>query len=151
MKKNRDVISPSPLAGEGRGEGYKPAHKYYSPYIKDFARKMRKNSTAQEMKLWFVIRNRNIEYKFKRQFSIDNKYIADFVCLENRLIIEIDGGQHNGSFADIDRTFYLEQQNFRVIRFWNNEIDNNIDDCVEFLINELSTPHPNPLPQGERE
>jgi len=56
--------------------------------------------------------------------------------------IELDGGQHNQSFADTIRTFYLEEQNFRLIRFWNNEIDNNLDGCIEFVIKELDTPHP---------
>lgn len=145
--------SPSPLAGEDEfqhelesvrnsGEGYKMAHKFYAPYIKDFARTLRKNQTPQEIKMWSVLRNNNIGFKFRRQFSIDSKYIADFICLEKRLIIEIDGGQHNQCFSDVVRTFYLEKENFRVIRFWNNEINNNLDGCIEFLINELSTPHP---------
>ena len=103
---------------------------------------MRKEQTEQEYKLWQLIRNAKLGVKFRRQFPIDNKYIADFICLEKRLIIEIDGGQHNGSFSDVQRTFYLEKQNFRVIRFWNNEIDNNIEGCYEFLTNEISSPSP---------
>jgi len=112
---------------------------------------MRKNQTEQEIKLWSILRNNKLGFKFRRQFSIDNKYIADFVCLEKRLIIEIDGGQHNESFTDVKRTFYLKKQSFIIVRFWNDEIDNNIEGCFEFLIDELNTPHPNPLPQGARE
>jgi len=152
----------SPLAGEeefqhepesvrNSGEGYKVAHRTYAKYIKDFSRELRKNSTMQELKLWSILKNNGLGCKFRRQFAVDNKYIADFVCLEKRLIIEIDGGHHNESFIDINRTYYLEQQDFRVIRFWNNEIDANIDGCTEMLIRELdSTPHPSPLPQGAR-
>ena len=117
-------------------------HRYYASYIKEFARQMRKTPTIQERKLWRIIRNSKTGVKFRRQFPIDNKYIADFVCLEKRLIIEIDGGQHNAPFSDVQRTFYLEKQNFRVIRFWNNEIDDNPEGCYKFLINELSNPSP---------
>jgi very-short-patch-repair endonuclease len=141
---NSDICAlSSPLAGEDEfqrelesvrnsGEGYKIGHRNYAKYIKDFARDMRKNSTPQEIKLWATLKNNKLGSKFRRQFAIDNKYIADFVCLEKRLIIELDGGQHNGCFIDIDRTFYLEQQNFKLIRFWNNEIDKNFDDGMEF-------------------
>lgn len=145
-------ISTSPLAGEDEfqhelesvrnsGEGSQKAHKYYASYIKDFAREMRKKPTPQEKKLWITLKNSNLGFKFRRQFAVDNKYIADFICLEKRIIIELDGGQHNDSFSDIDRTFYLKKQNFRIIRFWNNEIDNNFDGCIEFIINELNLNH----------
>lgn len=151
----------SPLAGEvefqhepvsvrNSGEGDK-SHRKYSTYIKNFARELRKNATPQERKIWNILNNNKVGFKFRRQFAIDNKYIADFICLEKRLIIEIDGGQHNSSFDDINRTFYIEKQNFRIIRFWNNEIDNNIEGCIKLLVDELNTPHPNPLPQGARE
>ena len=120
----------------------KKNHRFYAPYIKNIARSMRTEQTEQEYKLWQLIRNGKLGVKFRRQFSIDNRYIADFICLEKRLIIKIDVGQHAGSFSDIQRTFYLEKQNFRVIRFWNNEIDNNIEGCYQFLINEITSPSP---------
>ena len=153
--KSNNQIPSSPLAGEeefqhelesvrNSGEGYKTAHRKYVPHIKNIARTLRKNSTAPELKLWSLIKNNQLGLKFRRQFPIDNKYIADFVCLEQRLIIEIDGGQHNQNFLDIKRTFYIEQQNFRIIRFWNDEINNNISGCIEYLTNELNTPHPSP-------
>ena len=162
--KRNDVnnFQSSPLAGEdefqhelesGRnsGEGYDAKHRIYPKYIKTFARNMRKNSTLQERKLWQILKNKNLGFKFRRQSAIDNKYIADFICFEKRLIIEIDGGQHNKCFLDIERTFYIEQQNFIILRFCNNEIDNNFYGCIQVLINELNTPHPSPLPQGARE
>ena len=133
------------LAGEMSGgqRGVKEVnHRYYAPYIKDFSRKMRKEMTPQEVKLWQLIRKEKLGVKFRRQFAIDNKYIADFACLEKRIIIEIDGGQHCGNFNDIQRTFYLNKKNFRVIRFWNNEIDFNIEGCIDFLKREIDTPHP---------
>lgn len=160
--------SSSPLAGEDEfqhelesvrnsGEGYKTSHRYYSPYIKDFSRALRKDSTTQERKMWSILKNNKLGFKFRRQFNVDNKYIADFICLKKRLIIEIDGGQHNEPFYDATRTFYLENHSFIIIRFWNNEVDNNFDGCIELLLKELDTPHPcctphpSPLPQGARE
>ena len=125
-------------------------HRTYAPYIKEFARNLRKNQTDAESKVWQLIRNNATGYKFRRQFAIDSKYIADFICLEKRLIIEIDGGQHNENTKDIERTLYLAEQDFRVIRFWNNEILQNLEGCYEVLMRELNAPHPNPLPQGER-
>lgn len=161
MIKGSGHQSSSPLAGEeefqhelesvrNSSEGCTVSHRYYAPYIKDFARSMRKNQTIQERKFWSILRGNKLNFKFRRQFVVDSKYIADFICLDKRLIIELDGGQHNESFLDVQRTFYLKQQNFRIVRFWNNEVDENMDGCVEFLLGELDTPHPSPLPQGAR-
>lgn len=115
-------------------------HQYYAPYIKEFARALRKNQTEEEKKFWQIVRNSKLGVKFRRQFQIDNKYIADFVCLEKHLIIEIDGGQHNDNFYDVQRTFYLENLDFKIIRFWNNEINQNIDGCVQYLKEIISSP-----------
>ncbi|MHA1540623.1 MAG: endonuclease domain-containing protein, partial [Alphaproteobacteria bacterium] len=93
-------------------------------------------------KLWSRIRNKNLDVKFRRQHQIGSKYIADFVCLEKRLIIELDGGQHCENENDKIRTLYLEKHNFRVIRIWNNEILENLNGCLEFILEELNTPHP---------
>ena len=99
--------------------------------IKQFARAMRKNPTEAERKFWGAVRKEQLGYKFRRQLAIDDKYIVDFVCLEKRLIIEIDGGQHSESDKDVARTAYLEKQNFRVIRYWNHEILHNLAGCLE--------------------
>ena len=147
------ALLPPPLRGRG-GVGGMPSHRNYPVYIKEFARALRKNPTEAEQKFWSILRNNSTGFKFRRQFAIDGKYIADFVCLEKRLIIEIDGGQHNENEVDAQRTLYLEEQNFRVIRFWNNEILQNLDGCYQILIDELHkefTPLPNPPPQGGRE
>ena len=98
--------------------------------LTNIARGLRKNQTPQEQKLWNLLRNKR--YKnlcFKRQFIIGN-YIVDFVCREKKLIIEVDGGQHNQDdniAYDNERTKYLESEDYKVLRFWNNDIDNNID------------------------
>jgi|WetSurMetagenome_2_1015567.scaffolds.fasta_scaffold29001_2 very-short-patch-repair endonuclease len=92
-------------------------------------RNLRKNSTPQEIVLWSRLKNNNFKnLKFRRQYNI-GKYIADFICLERKLIIELDGWQHkeeNQERYDQERTKYLERQGFKVIRFWNNEINNNL-------------------------
>jgi len=94
------------------------------------ARKLRNNMTEQEKKLWYYLRKRLINScRFRRQYPIGN-YVVDFVCREKNLIIELDGGQHNEEQAiiyDKERTDYLESRGFRVIRFWNNDIDKNIE------------------------
>jgi predicted helicase len=137
-------ITPSPLAGEGWGEGFDSNHPYQSPnhrtyasYFKTFSRSLRKNQSDAEAKLWNLVRNNQLGFKFRRQFAINNKYIADFVCLEKRLIIELDGGQHCENDKDFERTLYLKDQNFRVMRFWNNEILQNPESCLETIILEL--------------
>lgn len=154
------LFKTSPLAGEvadlSASEGLNnndnikiSSHRMYQPYIKEFSRDMRKNSTKAENLLWQKIRNGQLGFKFRRQHQIDNKYIADFICLEKRLIIELDGGQHNDRPKDKDRTLYLENNNFKVIRFWDNEILQNIDGCLEILLKEISllnNPSPCPSP-----
>ncbi len=103
------------------------------PYIKEFSRTLRKNMTIQEIKLWRYIRKKQLGVRFRRQVPIDDKYIADFADVTNKIIIELDGGQHCGSFEDVQRTFYLEQNDYKIIRFWNNEVDENIEGCLEML------------------
>ena len=158
----QDCPLTSPLAGEvadlSAGEGLDnndnikiSSHRMYQPYIKEFSRDMRKNSTKAENLLWQKIRNGQLGFKFRRQHQIDNKYIADFICLEKRLIIELDGGQHNDRPKDKDRTLYLENNNFKVIRFWDNEILQNIDGCLEILLKEISLlNNPSPCPSPAR-
>ena len=96
----------------------------------NLARNLRKNSTPQERLLWQIFRNHNFYgYEIRRQSPIGN-YIVDFVCRDKKIIIEIDGGQHNepqNILNDNIRTEYLKSKGYKVIRFWNNEIDNNIE------------------------
>ena len=120
------------------------------------SRQLRKNMTPQEKKLWSVIRNRQFfGYRFRRQFPI-GQYIVDFICREKKIIIEIDGGQHNEDiniYYDNKRTEYLMTEGYNVIRFWNNDIDKNIYGVYEklkevFEIGKNITP-PQPSPSGE--
>ena len=107
------------------------------------ARNLRKNSTIQERRLWNLLKNRQFHnLKFKRQQPI-GKYIVDFVCKEEKIIIEIDGGQHNtieNIQLDKERTDYLQNLGYKVIRFWNNEIYENIDGVILKLEEEIN-PH----------
>ena len=125
--------------------------------MKEFSRAMRKNPTQAENKLWQELRSKKLGFGFRRQFVIDSKYIADFVCLEKRLIIECDGGQHNQNFDDIERNFYLESQNFRILRFWNNEILENLEGVLSVIkeaLNDDNFASPNsthPLTPSARE
>ena len=100
------------------------------------SRELRKNMTPQERKLWNIIRNRQFfGYRFRRQFPI-GAYIADFICREKKIIIEIDGGQHNTDenlVYDRNRTEYLNSEGYNVVRFWNNDIDNNMSGVYEKL------------------
>ncbi|MDE2837942.1 MAG: endonuclease domain-containing protein [Chloroflexota bacterium] len=87
------------------------------------ARGFRKDPTDAERALWGILRKRGVQgRRFRRQAPI-GPYIVDFVCFETRLVIEVDGGQH-AEQADYDaaRTAWLESQGFRVMRFWNNEV-----------------------------
>ena len=104
-------------------------------------RTLRKNMTKQERLLWQFLRKKNINgLKFRRQYPI-GKYIVDFICNEKRLIIEIDGGQHNENqniVYDKERTKYLETKGFKVIRFWNLDIENNIEGVYQEILKHLT-------------
>ncbi len=104
------------------------------------ARILRKNMTKQEQKLWNILRNKKFYgFKFKRQVPIGN-YIVDFVCELQNLIIEIDGGQHNEPCNikhDIERTEFLNSKGYKIIRFWNNEIEENIEGVCKIIYQNL--------------
>jgi very-short-patch-repair endonuclease len=90
--------------------------------------------TEAERALWRRLRKRLLKgCLFRRQFAL-GRYIVDFVCLQQRLIIEIDGGQHNDQQTyDAKRTTWLEAQGYRVLRFWNNDVLERIDAVVEII------------------
>jgi len=120
--------------------------------IRARARALRKNSTEAEKVLWGHLRFWQVEgYKFRRQQPLGN-YIVDFVCLEKRLIIELDGGQHaEQSDYDAKRDAWLSDEGFTVLRFWNNNVLKNIEGVTEKIFRTLkSTPFLNPSPQGGR-
>ncbi|WP_275784317.1 endonuclease domain-containing protein [Pararhizobium gei] len=86
------------------------------------ARNLRQDETEVEYKLWNELRNRLLNgYKFTRQVPL-GIYVADFVCRERSLVIELDGAQHCDSLADIVRTRWLNEKGYSVLRFWNDEV-----------------------------
>ncbi len=117
------------------------------------ARKLRRAQTDAERALWFQLRDRRLNgLKFRRQMPIKS-YVVDFCCESARLIIELDGGQHDvRSACDAKRTADLEAYGYLVLRFWNNDVLNNLNGVVETIATTASQepPHPNPLPNGER-
>ena len=106
------------------------------------ARQLRKkeNTTEAEKLLWYYIKNRQLgNYRFRRQVPIGN-YIVDFLCPEKKLIIELDGGQHNEDkniAYDNERTKYLNNLGYKVIRFWDNDVFKNMKDVLENIYEEL--------------
>ena len=97
-----------------------------------FAKTLRKQSTPTEIKLWERLRaKRFYGLKFRRQYPL-GAYIVDFICIERKLIIEIDGGQHNEhQDYDAQRTAALRKLGYDVIRFWNHEVLNQFDLVME--------------------
>ncbi|OFZ96178.1 MAG: hypothetical protein A2Z44_02215 [Betaproteobacteria bacterium RBG_19FT_COMBO_58_11] len=98
------------------------------------ARHLRKNMTDAELRIWRALRLRQIlGVKFRRQHPI-GPYIADFVCIERKLIVEVDGGQHAEQIEkDAARTAWLEAQGYCIMRFWNNEVLQNTKGVLETI------------------
>ena len=96
------------------------------------ARNLRHNQTPAERCVWDHIRNNALGVKFRRQLPV-GRYIADFACLELKLIVEVDGAEHAESKRDAVRTRYLESLGFQVLRYWNNEAVGNIDGVIADL------------------
>ena len=101
------------------------------------SRNLRINQTDYERKLWLRINRKQLGVKFRRQYVVANKYIVDFACLEKKLIIELDGGQHCDSEDDKTRDSYLQNMGFEVLRFWNNEINDNIEGCLKIICEKI--------------
>jgi very-short-patch-repair endonuclease len=104
------------------------------------ARDLRKRLTPQEVKLWVRLRElRSLRFHFRRQSPIGS-YIVDFECHRARLIIEVDGGQHNldpGIQSDSKRSDALRASGYRILRFWNHDVDRNIDGVMSKILNVL--------------
>ena len=115
--------------------------------MKERARALRARQTDAERLLWSRLRNRYFaDYKFRRQ-EVMGAYIVDFICLEAKLIIELDGGQHSTQIDyDAERSGYLNRLGFKVLRFWNNDVLQNTDAVLENIRLELIK---SPLPPGE--
>jgi very-short-patch-repair endonuclease len=90
------------------------------------AKQLRVNMTDAERKLWRSLRSRSIGPKFRRQVPL-GPYVVDFVCFESNLIVEVDGGQHATSKKDVTRDRYFVDRGYRVLRFWNNDVLQNLE------------------------
>ena len=124
-----------------------------SPVFDDFARNLRKRSTDAENTIWKYLRaNRLKGLKFRRQAPI-GRYIADFVCHEKKVIIELDGGQHSEKpEEDQARDEWFRKEGFRVLRFWNNDVLSQTEVVLEAIVKEcVRSPSPSspPVKGGE--
>jgi len=131
------IRSPLPLRERARVRGI------VTTESTGFARTLRHHQTDTERELWHLLRDRELSgYKFRRQVPL-GPYVADFVCLSARLIVELDGGQHGEQITyDSERTKWLEAQDFRVLRFWNNQVFEERDAVLATILSELIAPSP---------
>jgi Fe-S cluster assembly protein SufD len=117
--------------------------------LKEKAKSLRRNQTKAEKKLWRYLRNRQINgLKFYRQYIIE-PYICDFVCRDFDIIIEADGGQHCDNESDFKRDKYLREKGYVIIRYWNNDILNNIEGVIEDMKKKIETLTPALSLKGE--
>lgn len=149
------LSAPSPRRGEGWGGGGLSTRSDHASHVLiPNARKLRKDSTDAERHLWYYLRaHRFYNHGFRRQHPLSKKYIADLVCLDKKLIIELDGGQHSEQQQyDAKRTAFLEAEGYRVLRFWNNEIFENMEGVLMAIADALgcgeTTPSPTLPPPG---
>lgn len=114
------------------------------------SRSLRENATDAERKMWALLRSAFADRRFRRQVPF-RQYIADFASHRARIVIEIDGGQHNAA-VDALRTGTIEADGYRVVRFWNNDVLTNIEGVAVRLTEVLTevSPPPNPPPSRGR-
>ena len=105
------------------------------------ARSLRANMTDAELRLWHRLRGKQIGgHRFRRQVPI-GPYIVDFACVKARLVIEVDGGQHAaGAYLDAERTAWLQSRGYKVMRFWNTQVLQEMDGVLEAIYGALITP-----------
>ena len=115
------------------------------------ARRLRQNRTDAERALWERLRRKQLDrLRFRQQVPI-GPYVVDFLCPKQRLIVEVDGGQHAvATAADLERAAWLEGRGFRVVQFWNNDVVQNLDGVIETILLALRSevsppPHPAPI------
>jgi very-short-patch-repair endonuclease len=106
------------------------------------ARRLRRDSSDAERRLWQRLRNRQLGgYRFRRQAPLGG-CVVDFVCIEARLVVELDGGHHLGAaLADAERTAYLERGGYRVLRFWNDQVFGETEAVLEAILAMLAVDH----------
>jgi len=132
-----ELSSPSPLEGEG---GALAPDEGSLKSKQAFAKHLRRNLTPEEVKLWVALRGRRFEnFKFRRQVPI-GKYFADFVCQDRKLIVELDGGQHSESEYDKARDTGLQSVGYKVLRFWNVDVNQAMDGVLLTIFDSLNEP-----------
>ena len=146
-------ISPALSIREGGREDYfRTSDNKMWGNLKERSREHRKDPTKAEEVLWQAIRNSKLGYKFRRQHAI-HIYIADFVCLDKKLIVEVDGGYHqdeNQQYIDAQRTHDLNALGFTVIRFTNDEVLSELENVVEKIkLNLAENRSPSLMERGE--
>jgi very-short-patch-repair endonuclease len=131
---------PSPLAGEGAERHRREAGEGEFP--RTAARHLRSRMTDAERKLWFALKDRRFQnLKFRRQVPV-GPYVADFLCFDLRLVVEVDGGQHAESVRDAERDRWFADNGFRTLRFWNNDVLSNLEGVLTVIAEGTVTPHP---------
>jgi very-short-patch-repair endonuclease len=127
-----------------------PVRRQISPH----AARLRRDSTDVERAMWARLRNRQLTgAKFRRQASL-GPYVVDFLCIETKLIVELDGGQHSAE-ADAPRTAWLSGQGYRILRFWNNDVAENVEGVLAVIADVLegegkkTLTQPSPAKAGE--
>jgi leucyl-tRNA synthetase len=127
------IPNPSPAekgTGSAKGAGYETSEKKYWHILKQYSKENRKDFTESEDIIWQEVRNSKLGHKIRRQHAIGT-FIADFICLDRRTVIEIDGVYHlNNKEYDDARTSFLNEEGFSVIRFTNEEVKSNIKDVL---------------------
>ena len=115
------------------------------------ARQLRRDQTDAEQTLWARLRDRQLcGAKFRRQHPV-GPFVADFCCPQRKLVVELDGGQHAEEVAaDHKRSRFLEEQGYRVLRFWNHDVLKDTVAVLERIAEALNYPHPIPLPGRAR-
>jgi len=107
-------------------------------WLQQRAKEMRHDPVLYERRLWKLLRDRRLEgLKFRRQVVI-GRYIADFVCLRHRLIVEADGPTHDASLHDVERDAFLREQDFRILRFPNTDVENRRHEVVAAILAAVS-------------
>lgn len=139
LSKDAKSIEPSPLAGEGGplrsngGRGGLTAE----DFAKSQVNRLRQNMTEAETLLWQQLRAKRFEnFKFRRKVAI-GRYIVDFVCPSARVIVEVDGSQHDDNAHDALRDAWLETQGFTIVRVWNNAVWHNMDGTLLMILDAL--------------
>ena len=158
MNKHTNNSSPPPLWGRSdraaiREGGNASAHRAVRPMLRMRAKTLRREMTEAEQRLWNALRAHRLEgLSFRRQVPF-GAFIADFVCHERRIVIEVDGGQHADSKRDLWRDRRFNAKGYRVLRFWNTDVLQNLSGVLQTIVEATRdhTPLPSPPPQGGRE